>query len=335
MSKTNKEAAVKALMVLASFLGVTDLSSAEGEGEEAVKVTVPSVKAIAKMKSSEKKKLAKLLGIEADTEEDDRDTALNVLSAIANAGDDEIELDDAEVKTTLAALGLKASKKADENSEALTTYVSELEVPAEESEESEETEEADEAEAEETEEEETEEAEEEAEEADDEAEEEDEPKAKKGKSAKKDEDEDEEEAEEADEEADAEESEGEELSDEAKAAIAKAVKATTPADQVKRLTAYNKAAEKEIEFDKKKPQDGYKQLLEKMVDSEGNLAKWGKPYIKSVGEESGGYCCGLELKEVKVKVAKGEEPPARGECLVTGKQFDFDGTDSFEEVESD
>lgn len=333
MSKTNKEAAVKALMVLASFLGVTDLSAAEeGEGEEAVKVTVPSVKAIAKMKGSEKKKLATLLGIEADTEEDDRDTALNVLSAIANAGEDEIELDDAEVKTTLAALGLKASKKADENSDALTTYITELEVPAEESEETEETEEADEAEAEETEE-----AEEETEEVE---EEEEAPKGKKkAKASKKDDDEDAEEeaeeTEEADEEAETEESEGEELSDEAKAAIAKAVKATTPADQIKRLTAYNKAADEEIEFDKKKPAAGYAQLLEKMVDAEGNLAKWGKAYIKSVGEESGGYCCGLELKEVKVKVAKGEDPISRGECLVTGKQFDFDGTDAFEEVETE
>jgi len=309
MSVTKKQA-IEALKHLNEYVN-------GASADEAVKVTIPSPKEVSKMKSVALDALAESLGI---VEVDDLKA---VLTTIANvAADEEVDADD--LSSALTALELTPGKKEAANLAALKKYLSELEVPAEdaaEDSEDEATEEADETVEEDAEEEVAEDAEEEDAE---EEEEEDADEEVKGKNKKKKSDEDEDEE---TEEAEAEETEDEEVSP----AVVKAVKAASPADMLKRLTAFNKAAGKknQIVFDKKTISEGYTKLTSLLVDTDGKVAKWGTAYVK----DESGFCCGLEMDEVTVKPKKGETAPTRGKCKVTEVEFDFDADDStFTEV---
>jgi hypothetical protein len=95
-----------------------------------------------------------------------------------------------------------------------------------------------------------------------------------------------------------------------------------------RLEAFNEAADDDDEIevpakDGKPLQKAYRKLVERLVDSDGNVAEWGVPY----GYDDEAMCCGLPLVEVEVK---GEEEC--GQCQVTEKIFKTDDEGDFVEV---
>ena len=93
----------------------------------------------------------------------------------------------------------------------------------------------------------------------------------------------------------------------------------------KRLDAYNKVAKSKIDAKKLGIKKAYAKLLELMVNHEGNIAKWGVPYIR----ESAGWCCGLEMKDIKFKGDKTEY----GKCLVTDQVYSLDDEGNWVEKE--
>ncbi len=96
-------------------------------------------------------------------------------------------------------------------------------------------------------------------------------------------------------------------------------------DKLERLNAYNEVADEAIEFDassSKAVKSAYAKLEKLLKNDDGELIEWGVPYIK----DGSGFCCGLELDEVKVKGVS----DALGKCLVTDKTFKYDSdTDTF------
>jgi hypothetical protein len=100
-----------------------------------------------------------------------------------------------------------------------------------------------------------------------------------------------------------------------RAEVAKSADLPDTETMKEQLEAYNEAApeDDQIEVETGKTKAAYRKLLEQMVDSNGDIAEWGEPYVKN-GEVC---CCGLGLDEYIVKGEKGNF----GKCLVTGKIF--------------
>ncbi len=271
------------------------LNASEGAEEDA---EFPDAEAIEAMDLEELQALADKVNLDhEDVEEDDLKAMLLNIHKIGV--DDTEELDAGEIKALCLALSIKPTKKLSENVGAIKTLIS-----------------GDEGEA-----------EAEAEDAD--AEEDETPKKKK----KGDDDDAEEGAEEEDEtpkkkKKGEEEEEGEAEGEEVDAAAVVKEKGKYPDEDTmtERLDAYNEASEDKISAKKlggvKK---AYAKLLEQLVDSEGNLAKWGVPYVKD-GE---GWCCGLVMEDTKVKGSK----DTYGKCLVTEKLYSLDEEGDFVENE--
>ena len=138
-----------------------------------------------------------------------------------------------------------------------------------------------------------------------------------------DDDSEEEESEEDDSEEDSEEEDEEEKPASKKSGKAKAKEESDEDDDdseeevsekemVSRLKAYNAVAKKKIEVAKGKVKLAYSKLKDLLTDDEGNVSKWGTPYVR----QETGWNCGKELSELPEK--KGNP---RGKCAVTGKVF--------------
>ncbi len=131
------------------------------------------------------------------------------------------------------------------------------------------------------------------------------------------EEEDETEAEETEEEEEGSETEGEAPAEDDvdREEVAKSADLPDMATMKEQLEAYNEAAgeDDQIEVETGKVKAAYRKLIEKMVDSGGDIAEWGEPYIYN----NEVCCCGLGLDEHTVKGEKGQF----GKCLVTGKIF--------------
>ena len=97
------------------------------------------------------------------------------------------------------------------------------------------------------------------------------------------------------------------------AVVAKVKKFPDVKTMIAQMTAYNKAATEEIEFDAKKPLAGYKQYLETLVDSEGVLAGYNTVYVR----DGMGWGSGLPLEDLAIK---GVKNPG-GKDQVTGKLY--------------
>lgn len=173
------------------------------------------------------------------------------------------------------------------------------------------------------------------EDAEEDADEDDEDKPKKKKKASDEDDEDEEasdddDEDDKDEDADEDDDEDDEGGDDVDVdKIAKKAKLPPEKTQLSRLLAYNKVAEKnegeKINVKKLGTEKAYRELVKKLVTEEGKVAEWGKPYVAN----EAGFCCGLELQEVKVK----GKDVQRGKCAVTGTVWDLDEDGEFSEVE--
>lgn len=94
-------------------------------------------------------------------------------------------------------------------------------------------------------------------------------------------------------------------------------------EMTERLEAYNTAAEEndgeEIDINPKKLEKSYRSLVAELVDSEGDIAEWGKPYPR----DGQAWCCGFPLEQ---------QDEETGKCLVTGKLWTVDDEDEFVEV---
>ena len=307
-------------------------------------ISFPEPSAIADLDKDALDELADKIGMEGFKEMEESDLK-KLLKTVALIGtDDTDEITEKMGKALAVALGVKTGKTPAKTLEALQDYLNADDGKKEESsnEEEEEEEEAAEDEADE------EKASDEEESTDDE---EEAPKKKKKKS-----DDDEEEASDTadeevtdddeeekpakkkkkssdDEEEEASDESTEESSDESTEAVdPEAVveaKSKFPGedDMKERLEAYNEAADEDnqIEVVKGKLKTAYKALLAKMVTSDGNIAKWGVPYINHTGED--GCCCGLPLKDTKFKGDKA----TYGKCVVTEKVYSLDKDGDFNE----
>lgn len=253
-------------------------SAAEGETE------LPSLKDIKKLDEDGLKELAEKLNLTVDELDEDAIRELLVTLVEISAGD-EPDDDDA-VKNLATAVGLKPGKKSAETITKIKEYyaIGEQDAPEDDAKE---------------------------EESDDDADE----KPAKGKKLLKKTEEEDEDAEEKSEASD-EEDEGVDY-DAAVEAVDPLPKSKVMAEQ---LTAFNEVADdKAIEFDaadKAEVTEAYQKLLRRLVDHEGNVAKWGDAYIRC----ESGWCCGLPLNDTKVK---GEKRDC-GECAVTGAKFAFE-----------
>ena len=252
-------------------------SEAEGETE------LPSLKEIKKLDEDELKALAEKLNLTVD--ELDEDAIRELLVTLSELSSGEEPDDDDAVKNLATAVGLKPSKKSADTISQIKEYYN-----LGEQDEAEDTADA------------------ESEDADEE-----EKPAKGKKPAKKTEE-------------DGDEEEKSESSDEEDDGVDydAAVEAVDPLPKTKvmqeRLEAFNEVADdKAIEFDaadKAEVTEAYMKLLRRLVDHEGNVAKWGDAYIRC----ESGWCCGLPLEDTKVK---GEKRDC-GVCAVTGAKFAFE-----------
>lgn len=283
---------------------VEELVTALG-GEEGGVSLPESLEEINELEKAEVTKLATELHLDIEGKKiADVKELLCSVHKIVNGNEEEIE--DEDLKALALAVGISVKKlKTDQ-------IVKELQEYFEVSDDSDAKDKGDDDE---------EEKEEEEEESEDEEDDEEKPKSKK----KKDDDDEEESEEEDDEEekdADEEDSESEDDGID-RASIAKKFK-KFPKDTVmkSRLELYNKHASKseKIETKKAKIQDAYRKLVERMIDKDGEIAEWGKPYIAN----NEGMCCGLTLEE-------GDEDN-QGKCLITGKVFEIDDDQEFSEV---
>lgn len=94
---------------------------------------------------------------------------------------------------------------------------------------------------------------------------------------------------------------------------------------VKRLTAFNEAADEPINVKKLGTEAAYDKLLELLVNADGEIAEWGSPYVR----EETAHCCGQQMEDTKFKGDKTEYV----KCLVTDKVYSFDGEDFVEKEE--
>jgi hypothetical protein len=108
-----------------------------------------------------------------------------------------------------------------------------------------------------------------------------------------------------------------------------AKKAKLPKESVMktRLEEFNEAVDEDDQINVKKlgTEKAYRKLIEKLVDSEGDVADWGAWYLTN-GEY---MCCGLPTKETKIKGVKGDAC----KCVVTGKAFKVLPEGGLEEIE--
>lgn len=113
-----------------------------------------------------------------------------------------------------------------------------------------------------------------------------------------------------------------------RADIAKSADLPDVATMKEQLEAFNEAADEDdqIEIEPNKTKAAYRKLLELLVDSEGDIAEWGEPYIRN-GEVC---CCGLGLDEHTIKGKKGQF----GKCKVSEKVFEVDEDGSATEVKT-
>ncbi len=304
-------------------------AAAGGESTE-----FPSAEKIEEMSSDELDELCTTIGIEVDDLDDDAKKAL--LTTIHHVGADAEDIDPKDIKTLMTALGLTYVKgEAEANMTAIKDYLNaeDDDADAEESDDD-----ADEEASEEEADEESADEEDTDEEASEDEDEEEEAPAKKKKSKSKadddDEDAEEEEAASDDEDEDEEESDEEASDEDAEeapeevdtAAVVKS-KGKYPKDEKvmqKRLDAFNKiAGDAKINVKKLGVKKAYAALLELLVDHEGNIADWEAPYIR----ENAGWCCGVPMKDVKLKGDKTEY----GRCLLTQKLYSLDDENNFVE----
>lgn len=292
------------------------LGAAAG-GEEA-EHSIPTPEEIDEMDTDGLQELAETVGIEnyADREDEELQGLLKTIYAIGTGNTEDVT--EKQAKKLASAVGIKPGKNLEATLTELAEYLENRgsDEPAAKEEAADDDDKEEPAD------------DEDGDKADDD--EEEEKPAKKGKKAAKDDDEDEaaDEEEATDEEPAADADEEKEEVD-AAAIVKKSGKYPDDKKMQSRLDAYNEACEDDddkIEVKKGKLKLAYGQLLEKMVDDDGAIADWAKPYVK--GDE--GYSCGHALKDHKVKGDKTEY----GKCLVTEKIWS--ATDEgWEELEAD
>lgn len=264
----------------------TEESEAEESDEE---FSFPSAKEIKKLKRTEAVKLAEKVNLPVEGLEPSEITA-HLLTIAALLEGDEAEKEAVDALAVL--VGIAPDKKKVENTvKSLLEYFTEDD--AEESDDEEKSDESDEDES------------EESDDDDDEEESEEE--------ADDDDSDDEDDSEDDDEESDEEESDEEESEDEDDDEEEEE-ETVSEKDMLSRLKAFNAVSKKKIEVKKGKTKLAYAKLVELLTDDDGNVAKWGTPYIR----QENGWNCGAELTELPEKNGN-----PRGKCVITGKTFVF------------
>ena len=292
--------------------GATDAAA------EVEDIKLPTVEEVDDLDTDALQEICEQLGISFDGAEDDEMKAhLKVFINIGNEETDDLDAD--EVKALAEALGIKPAKKTAAQVDQIKEYiVSKAEGDDAESDEKESEDEDEAADADEDAE-----AESEDEDAD---EDEDEKPAKKKKSKSDDEDEDaDEEGEDEDEDAEEKESETEDAIDYEEVVAEKGKYPAKESVMLDQLTQYNEAADEPINVKKLGTKKAYAKLLALLVDHEGNIAKFGEPYIR----EAQAFCSGLVMEDVKFKGDKTEYV----KDVISGRVYSLDEDNDFIEKE--